>query len=241
MAKKSKDAYGAEGQTNELRFDPEKLTLVVDENHPLYDARVHNQFDEAMVLNIMHYGVMVPIVIAKDTETGLTVVVDGRQRVINTREANRRLRNQGRQPVLVPATIRRAAGADLAGVMVSTNELRQDDTPLGRAVKMARIMGFGKTEEELSIIFGCTLQTVKNTLALLDCPKVVRDAVEVGRVNVGHALALSKLPVEEQREKLAALLVAGEGAKPHERARKQRAIVKPGLSGFPCGTYGVGA
>lgn len=34
MAKKSKDVYGADGQSNLLNFDPDKLTLVTDESSP---------------------------------------------------------------------------------------------------------------------------------------------------------------------------------------------------------------
>lgn len=48
MAKKSKDAYGAEGQSNLLNFDPARLTLVTDENSPLYDSRVNLPVDEAL-------------------------------------------------------------------------------------------------------------------------------------------------------------------------------------------------
>lgn len=34
MAKKSKDVYGADGQSDLLTFDPAKLTLVIDESAP---------------------------------------------------------------------------------------------------------------------------------------------------------------------------------------------------------------
>ena len=53
MAKNSIDAYGASGKTNVLMFEPEKLHLVTDKTHPLYDERIHLPISEAMVLNIM--------------------------------------------------------------------------------------------------------------------------------------------------------------------------------------------
>lgn len=81
MAKKSKDVYGAEGQSNLLNFDPAKLTLVTDENSPLYDARVHLPVDEALARNINYQGVLEPIAVSKNPETGETEVVVGRQRV----------------------------------------------------------------------------------------------------------------------------------------------------------------
>jgi ParB family chromosome partitioning protein len=57
MAKNSIDVYGASGKTNVLTFEPEKLHLVTDKTHPLYDERVHLPIDEGMVLNIMELGV----------------------------------------------------------------------------------------------------------------------------------------------------------------------------------------
>ncbi len=95
MAKNSIEAYGAEGKSNVLFFDPDKLRLVTDTSHPLYDERVHRPWSEPMVLNIMALGVIEPIIITKDPESGVVMVVDGRGRVINCREANRRLLERG--------------------------------------------------------------------------------------------------------------------------------------------------
>ena len=79
MAKDSKVVYGASGKTNVLTFEPESLHLVTDKTHPLYDERVHLPIDEGMVLNIKELGVLEPIIVWKDPETGLTCVVVGRQ------------------------------------------------------------------------------------------------------------------------------------------------------------------
>jgi ParB family chromosome partitioning protein len=91
MAKNSIDAYGASGKTNVLMFEPENLHLVTDKTHPLYDERIHLPINDAMVLNIMDQGVLEPIIVWKDPETGKSCVVDGRQRVRHTLEANKRL------------------------------------------------------------------------------------------------------------------------------------------------------
>jgi hypothetical protein len=88
MAKNSIDVYGASGKTNVL-VRTENLHLVTDKTHPLYDERVHLPIDEGMVLNIMELGVLEPIIVWKDPETGLTCVVVGRQRVKHTLEANK--------------------------------------------------------------------------------------------------------------------------------------------------------
>lgn len=225
MAKNSIQAYGAEGKSNVLFFDPDKLTLVTDPKHPLYDERVHRPISEAMVLNIMALGVVQAITITKDAETGQTLVVAGRGRVINCREANRRLRERGEEPLQVPAIARRTDGDGLAGVMVAENELREADTPLGRAKKMQRFVDRGRSLEAIAILFGCTVPTVKSTLGLLDQPAAVREAVESGAITLTAAHKLAKLAPEEQRAKVAELKKAGAGLSGHSKAQAQRAVV----------------
>lgn len=222
MAKNSKDVYGARGKTNVLMFDPEDLVLVEEPGHPLYDDRVKLPVSESLVRNIMYHGVLETIVVRKNPETGKTEVVAGRQRVKAVREANRRLREQGAEPIMIPATVRRGDDGSLAGVMVSENEQREDDTPLGRAKKMSNLLALGKTEEDLCILFGCTKTTVKNSLALLECCAAVKSAVEAGKITVTSAYELSKLEPEEQRTTVEKMIAESEGEKGHKRSRKQR-------------------
>ena len=106
-----------------------------DPAHPLYDERIHLPIDDAMVQNIMSLGVLEPIIVWKDPETGLTCVVEGRQRVKNTAEANRRLKEQGKPTLLVPGVAKRGSPFNMAQVMISANEIHIPDTPLGRAKK----------------------------------------------------------------------------------------------------------
>ncbi|WP_241721877.1 hypothetical protein [Raoultella sp. HC6] len=225
MAKNSKDVYGASGKTNVLTFEPEKLHLVTDKTHPLYDERVHLPIHEPTVLNIMKLGVLEPIIVWKDPETALTCVVEGRQRVKNTLEANKRLRKEGRKPLLVPAVAKRDSPSRLAQVMVSANEIYQPDTPLGRAKKMADALGRGQDEQDLSLTFGVSIPTVRATLALLDATQAVKDAVEAGTVTVTQARQLGTLPPEEQRAKVAEIETATAGTKGREKSRRQRAVL----------------
>lgn len=233
MAKNSVDAYGASGKTNVLMFEPEKLHLVSDRNHPLYDERIHLPIDEAMVLNIMDQGVIEPLVIWKDPETGHTCVVDGRQRVAHTMEANKRLAKKGEPLLFVPAVVRKVKSVIRAAeAMISANEIRRNDTPLGRAKKMADAMERGHDEAHLSVMFGVGIPTVRATLALLDATQDVKDAVESGTVTVTQARQLVDMPPQAQRETVQQLRAAAEGVTGHEKARRQRAVlgdVKPRL------------
>lgn len=227
MAKNSIDAYGASGKSNLLFFDPEALHLVIDKSSPLYDERVDLPTDENLVRNVMHHGVIQPIVVSKNTETGQTEVVAGRQRVKAAREANKRLRERGEEPLQVPAVPKRLEGASLAGMMVSENELRKSDSPMGRARKMQHLKDLGKGDDELAVLFGCTVPTIRSTLALLECCGAVRNAVEAGKIGAGHALKLSKMPPYEQKERLSTLLAASNGLKGHARAKAQAAAIEP--------------
>lgn len=230
MAKNSIDAYGASGKSNVLFFDPTRLHLVNDPAHALYDDRIHLPLDEGMVLNIMDQGVLEPIIVWKDPETAQVCVVDGRQRVRHTLEANQRLVQEGKEPLLVPGVTRRGSAVRMSQAMVSANEIRRADTPLGRARKMSAMMERGHDEKDLALVFGCSQQTVAATLALLDCTQVVQSAVEAGQVTVTQARQLAALPPEEQRAKVEEVTQATEGTKGHQRARIQRQVmgqVKP--------------
>ncbi|MCW2482104.1 ParB/RepB/Spo0J family partition protein, partial [Candidatus Symbiopectobacterium sp. NZEC135] len=222
MAKNSKDAYGASGKTNVLTFEPESLHLVDDPAHPLYDERIHLPLVEWMVLNIIELGVIEPIVVWKDPETGKACVVEGRQRVKHTLEANRRLQIEGKKPLLVPGVVRRGSANRMSKLMVSANEIYLPDTPLGRAKKMAAALERGDDEEDLALTFGCSVQTVRATLALLDCTQAVQVAVEAGHVNVTQARQLAAMEPEQQREKVKELVQATSGVSGHERVRRQR-------------------
>lgn len=228
MAKNSIEAYGAQGKSNVLFFDPEDLHLVTEPGHPLYDERVHLPIHEPTVLNMMHHGVLQAITINKNPETGRVEVVTGRQRVKNAREANKRLRAQGCEPIMVPAIPRRAEGSDLAGVMVSENALRTDETPIGRAKKMQHLRNLGKDDAALSILFGCSIPTVRSTLALLDLSAPVRSALEAGKITATHAAKLVNLEPSEQKARLAEIVKAGEGLNGHAKAREQRKAASNG-------------
>ncbi|MDR5756482.1 ParB/RepB/Spo0J family partition protein [Caballeronia sp. LZ035] len=225
MAKNSVDAYGASGKTNLLFFDPERLVLVTDVTSPLYDPRVDLPVNEDLARNIDFQGVLQPISVVKNTETGETEVAVGRQRTKAARLANEWRRARGEQPIQIPAQVYRGDRRTALTAIIGENELREADTPLGRAEKMRRVMALGYSEAEIGTIFGCSTSTVHATLALLDCCAEVRRAVESSRINVTHARRLSKLSPEQQGEKVRELIAAGEHVVGHARARAQRAVI----------------
>ncbi len=106
-----------------------------------------------MVLNIAELGVLEPIIVWKDPETGLTCVVVGRQRVKHTLEANKLRLKEGKDPLLVPGVVKRGSANQMAKYMVSENEIRRPDTPLGRAKKMSDQLDRGLDEDDIAVLF----------------------------------------------------------------------------------------
>jgi ParB family transcriptional regulator, chromosome partitioning protein len=249
MAKNSKDAYGAISESKVLHFDPGDLRVVDDLKHPLYDERVTLPLSAQLVASILHHGrVLQPVIVRKNPETGELEVVAGRQRVRAVLEINKRgdvfktvaehlQKKRGREAWRVPALIDRAKDDDLSEVMISENEIRENDSPLVRAEKMRRLLSRGKTEGELSILFGCSTATVKNTLNLLEASGAVKKAVDTGRINVATGYKLARMPAAEQKEKVAALLAEAPttGIRRKPKARRVREIVDgvPAMRGQP--------
>ncbi len=228
MGANQKTSYEASGSLNALTFDPDELELVTDPAHPLYDERVHDLIDDAMVRNIMSVGIIEPIVIVRDWDAGKNLVVAGRQRVKNAREANRRLRERGEAIILVPAVIRKDTdgGATLAAVAVSENEIRKPDTALVKAAKMQRLQNLGHDADSIALHFGVNKLTVENHLALIGCSAAVKKAVEGQFIGISDVKYLSRLTPSQQTDKVAELVRATAGKEGHARARAKREVIQ---------------
>lgn len=228
MARDTRKAHGAAGKTDMLLFDPEELFLVTDEKSDLYDERVNLEPTEAFVLNLEHYGVLEPVLVRKNTGTGKTEVVDGRQRVKGLRMANKLLKKKGLEPWRIAAVVKRGDGGAAIGMMISANEQRHADDPLNLARKASRMLERGKTEEEVGIALGRSTSSVKNLIKILDAPAVVRKAVEAGKITVSDGYKLAGLEVDEARKKVEALVEHAPrtpGKKRSKNASKAREII----------------
>lgn len=197
---------------NAFNMSPEDLVIIgLDtkdtEEHPLYDKRIHLKLDEGMVKNIMVYGVIQAVTVTKIG--GVPCVVTGRQRVRCSREANKRLLAEGKEPIRVPVMLKKGDDHRLFGFSVSENENRQDDNVIQKAENVARYLDMGRSEAEAAITFGVTKTTIKAWLSVLETIPAVRRAVEQGLLSATAAAKLAGLTPEKQREALAELLASG--------------------------------
>ncbi len=84
----------------------------------------------------------------------------------------------------------------------------------------------GHDEDDLALMFGVSVQTVRATLSLLDATQAVRDAVESGTVTVTpQARQLGALHLKSSVQKVSAIELATAGTTGHEKARRQRQIL----------------
>lgn len=201
------------GRKSAYTADPTDLTIIgLDTDHkqgehPLWDERSKAQLDESMVLNIMVYGVIKPVVCVREGDDLL--LVDGRQRVLSAREANKRLAAQGSPVVKVPLLMRNGEDHRLLGVMVSANEHRRADDMLVKAAKAQRMLDFEATVEEVANAFGVTPTTIEEWQRLLGASTKVKKAVRAGKLSATAAATLAKLGREEQEAKLADMVARG--------------------------------
>lgn len=210
-------------RSNLFLVEPEDLTIVgldTDDGpeHPLYDQRVKLPLDMNMARNIAVHGVIQAINVRKDGDD--VQVVEGRQRVRAAREANKILAKEGKETIRVPVKLERGQDHTMFGIMVSANEHRHDDSTIAKAHKLARYLAMGRTEEEAAVMFGVTMQTIKNWTVLLDLDSKVQKAVEDGKISAHSAAGLAKLSRPEQREKLDELLT--ETAKTGKKASRTK-------------------
>lgn len=192
--------------------DPDSLVVIGldtdhrEGDHPLYDPRVHYDLDEAMIKNIMAYGVQVPVMARE--EAGKLLVVDGRQRVRHAREAAKRQGSAGEYAVKIPVNRVRADDARVVGIMVLANEIRRGDEILEKALRAARLYDLCGDYNEVAITFGRTPQTIKNWMNLVEADPAVHAAVREGKITAAAAIEIAHFERDKQKEALDRLLRA---------------------------------
>lgn len=191
------------------------------EENPLYDERVFQPVDEALVKNIMVYGIQQPVLVRQ--EASRYYVVDGRQRTRAARRAATMQDAAGEYQVKVPVREVRADDKRIAGIMVSTNELRQDDEVLTKANKASRLLDLVGDINEVAIAFGRTPQQIRNWLKLAEADSSIHSAIKTGVISASAGIELARYPREEQEEALGrAVKAAGGKAVSEADARQDR-------------------
>jgi ParB family chromosome partitioning protein len=200
-------------------YDPKNLTIITDEKHVLYDERIHLPVSKETVENILLHGMIDPVHVRKNTNTGQLEIIAGRQRVRACIEANIIKADKNETPFMVPVIIIDTNDEKkLLGLMISENEIRRSDEAFVRALKAKRCLDRGMSLDEIAVNLGCSIQSVNNYLALLNCDESIIAAVSCDELSADVARKLSVLPKEEQKKQLE--IMKAKGATKGRRANK---------------------
>lgn len=193
---------------------PEKLILVKDPAHVAFDERVNRPFNENTVRNMLARGVLQPI-LCRRTPAGFEVQ-DGRGRVINLIEANRRIVEKdrdggwdescGTKPRQIRLMLSQAKDNEILGNLISANHHRTVDPPSLTARNVARYLALGHDEEDTRITFCLSrIVVVRAYCSLAEAHPDVLAALDSKKLSFGTAVKIAREPYDDQ-----ALLVEGD-------------------------------
>lgn len=199
-------------------IEPEKLIVRgVDtpesDVNPIQLERLRKPLNEATVISMVYVGVQKTVFARRNGER--FEVWDGNRRVLHAREANRRLRAEGKEPIKVRFEIRAVSDNELFALSRLNNRHQLDESPLQTAEAAAIMMQRGKSEEEVAAYLGLGVPMLRIYLALNDLHPDVRDAITAGVTlsNGMHATLaptaaakLARLSREEQVKALEEML-----------------------------------
>ncbi len=129
----------------------------------------------------------------------------------------------------VPAVVREVDDRTAAALALIENIQRRDLNPIEEARGLARLIEeHGLTHQEAAEAVGRSRAAVSNLLRLLELDAEVRDMLERGELEMGHARALLALPPARQREAAARVVARGLSVRETERlVRRLRAAAAP--------------
>jgi len=124
----------------------------------------------------------------------------------------------------LPAIVRHLDEQAAAAVSLIENIQREDLNPLEEAGAIGRLVrDFELTHQQVAEAVGRSRAAVSNLLRLLDLDEAVKQRVEAGELEMGHARALLGLSAEQQRE------IAKRVAERHLTVRATEQLVRRAL------------
>lgn len=108
----------------------------------------------------------------------------------------------------IPVMIKEVDNKTAMAIALVENLQREDLNPLEEAHAMQRLLNeFDLTHQQIAGLVGKSRAAVSNSLRLLTLSDNVKNLLESGKLDMGHARALLALPSEQQTE-IAALIIA---------------------------------
>ena len=192
---------------------PEKLVIITDKDHPLYDPRVERPLTNEFIESIVAMGVIEVIIVHKDGDK--FVVTSGRRRTRGAIAANKLRAAKGLPPIEVQVRLRREVDdASTFETNIISNAHRENDDVIANAENALRyINNFNRTEEQAARIWGVGVATIKIWSKVADLIPEVRDAVRAGKLSFHDAVRnLANVSKAEQKGALARVIASAPAA-----------------------------
>jgi len=210
------EEFGAESRGQTFHYLPEKLVIVTEKQHPLWDPTAEDPPPDELVINIEdEEAVLIPILVRKNgMKRGKPIieVIDGRNRVKAAVIVNKRRKAKGLEPLLVPAVYQRIDDNVSMTRMVIANEQRKREDHVTRAQKLDRWLKVNANDEKRARrVFGLKTWQMQTLLQVLEMDPEVQAALKAKSITLAIAKTLSELPRGKQHDALASVLASGNG------------------------------
>ena len=187
-------------------IEPEKLTLVTDKTHPLFDPSVFDPVDKELAASLALDGNIEEVEVRRNGEA--LEVLGGKHRVMAGLYVNQHQR-KGADPLrLRVRVIDAASDADFIRIALASN-LHREAKPSVKAQRLLHYLKFGGTESEAAVAMGVSPATIKNRMALMRCSAKTIKAVDEGVLPETRAVEMSSMTREKQDETLAEMVKNG--------------------------------
>ncbi len=178
------------GSETAVSSSPSEISVHLITPNPR-QPRSHMDADElsGLVESIREHGVIQPIILSFDEQSGKYTLIAGERRWLAAQQAGLET---------IPAIIREVNDQQRLELALIENIQRADLNPLEAAEAYRQLIEeFGLSHEELSAQVGKSRVAITNTLRLLKLPETVQKALAGGQITEGHARALLGLPTED--------------------------------------------
>lgn len=228
MTTKTKNNRADNAPRQEVKmYDPNKVVIIgIDTDdgpeHWGYDEESNKtKLLEADVKFTYKRGIIQNVLGRRDGDT--IVIVAGRGRTRQLREANKLRDGDGLPPWFLPVKIVRGDMREMIALKHGENSHRREQSPFALAQR-AYELSQHFPEEEAAIEMGYGIAQFRSFLKLLDAGPAVKKAVLAGNLTQTAAIELTSLSEAEQTKQLASIMATAEatGEKPTIRDVKAK-------------------
>ncbi len=182
-------------------IDSDSITeLKIMDIEPNREQPRKNFDDESLIEladSIKQNGVITPILV-QESENGYYSIIAGERRWRAAKKAGLKT---------IPAIVKNYDELKLYEISLIENLQRQDLSPVEEAMGYKKLMDdHNLTQEEVSIKVSKSRSSVANSLRLLNLPEKVLNALEEGKISVGHAKVLLSVDDVKKQEVLCDLI-----------------------------------